>query len=470
MVDIRNRDSSYNNLFYLITLSVIAALGGFLFGYDTAVISGTLSFVKAQFNLGAVTEGWYVSSALVGCIIGVSGAGFLSDRFGRKYTLIWAGILFSISAIGCALAPSHPLLIIYRMIGGLGVGIASMLSPLYISEISPPRIRGRLVSLYQFAITLGILSAYFMNAWIQGISQNPDIHFHGYFQLIFRDEVWRAMLGSESIPAITFCLLLLIIPESPRWLTLKGRPDKALSVLSRVSGPTVAAREIDLITETINQSRISLATMIRMGYGLPLIIGMSLAFLTQVSGINAIIYYGPKILNEAGLKLSDALGGQVIIGIINVIFTLIAIWKIDRLGRRPLLLFGVSGIILFLIVIGFLFFFQVTHGIWLMVFILLFIACFAFSYGPVIWVLLSEIYPTQIRGRAMSIATLTLWLGTTFIGQMTPWFLVHLKPYGTFWLFALMTLPALVITIRLLPETKGKSLEEIEQFFKIKKL
>ena len=458
-------NSSKGSGLYLFGLATVAAMGGFLFGYDTAIISGTLSFVRDQFGLNAVTEGWFVSSAIVGCIVGVAGAGFLSDKFGRKPSLLLAGFLFFISALGCTITPNHSFLITSRLIGGMGVGIASMLSPLYISEISPSKVRGRLVALYQFAITLGILFAYFANAWLVGNSNSPDLAHTGLLEKIFGSEVWRGMLGSEMIPALLFFILILMIPESPRWLTLKGKEVKARYVLTRVNGSAKAKEEISTIKSTIGEKSETLKAMAKKGYLFPLILGAALAFLTQVSGINAIIYYGPTILNEAGFQLSDALGGQVIIGITNVVFTLIAIWKIDQIGRRPLLIFGVSGILIFLTTIGFLFFFGVDSGIIMLIFILLFIACFSLSYGPVIWVLLSEIYPTQYRGRAMSIATLTLWVGTMFIGQMTPWFLENLKPHGTFWLFALMTLPALYISIKLLPETKGKSLEEIEQYW-----
>lgn len=450
---------------YLLGISLVASLGGFLFGYDTAIISGTLSFVRDQFGLTAISEGWYVSSAIVGCIVGVAGAGIISDRFGRKFSLILAALLFMLSAIGCALSPTQGWLIIARLVGGMGVGIASMLSPLYISEISPSHIRGRLVALYQFAITVGILTAYFVNAGLLKLSGNPEFVFSGWWDQIFVSEVWRSMLGSETIPALLFLLFLLAVPETPRWLLLKNKEVKARYVLTKVNGKDKAREEIKAISETISNKSASLKDMIKSGYLFPLLVGAALALLSQLSGINAIIYYGPTILNEAGFQLGDALGGQVIIGIINVLFTLIAIWKIDQLGRRPLLIFGVSGIFIFLLIIGLLFFLGIDSGIVLLIFILLFIACFAFSYGPVVWVLLSEIYPTRFRGRAMSIATLTLWVGVTFVGQMVPWFLENIKPAGTFWLFALLTIPAIYISVRLLPETKGKSLEEIEQFW-----
>ena len=463
-----NLNSSGSKL-YLVFLSVIAAIGGFLFGYDTAIISGTLSFVKNQYALNAAAEGWFVSSALLGCVIGVAGAGFLSDRFGRKLSLLLAGFLFFISALGCMLAPNHSFLIISRLVGGLGVGIASMLSPLYISEISPPKIRGRLVALYQLAITVGILLAYFVNAWLLKNSENPGLELSGTMDLVFRSEVWRSMLGSETIPALLFFILILLVPESPRWMLLKGHEQKAAKTLARINGIDLAKKQITDIRNTIDDEGESLKTMIKQGFLFPLVIGSILAISSQLSGINAIIYYGPSILNEAGFKLSDALGGQVIIGIVNVLFTFLAIWKIDQLGRKTLLTVGLSGMLVFLITVGLMFALGVSSGWVILIPILGFIAFFAFSYGPVIWTLLSEIYPTRFRGRAMSVATLILWGGNVFVGQMVPLSLKNLGPHWTFWIFAIMTITALFIKIKLLPETKGKTLEQIENYWKSRK-
>lgn len=450
---------------YLLGLSFIAALGGFLFGYDTAIISGTIGFVTEQFGLDTVMEGWYVSSALVGCIGGVAIAGWLSDRFGRKRVLMLAGGLFLVSAIGCAFAPSHAALIFYRLVGGVGVGVASMVSPLYIAEIAPPARRGRMVALYQFAITIGILCAYFANAGLLQIAQNADPSGTGWVHQLFVAEVWRGMLGSEMVPALLFLLLLVVVPESPRWLVTQGQEAQAEQILTRIDGAETAQREMREIVETVAQEEGSFRMLWQPGMRRALWIGIVLAFLTQVSGINAIIYYGPRILEAAGFTLGDALGGQVIIGIINVLFTIVALWKIDGLGRRPLLMLGVAGIVASLIVVGLLFRFDVTEGPWLLVFILFFIACFAFSFGPVIWVLLSEIYPTKLRGRAMSLATLSLWVGTALVGQMVPWLLENLQPHGTFWLFAVLCSPALYMGWKIIPETKGKSLEEIEHYW-----
>ena len=451
---------------YINTLAIIASLGGFLFGYDTAVISGTINFVSAQFHLDAISTGWYVSSALVGCISGVAMAGVLSDKYGRKKVLILSALFFGVSAVGCTFAIGFNDLVLYRFIGGLGIGVASMVSPLYISELSPAHKRGRLVALYQFAITIGILCSYFSNAYLLKLSQSETFaQSTGTVYQIMVSEVWRIMLGTSAIPAILFLLLLQIVPESPRWLTIQNRETEALTILHKIVDTEEAQKEMNDIKSNLARESGGLSIVFKGSFRLPMFIGISLAFLTQISGINAIIYYGPGILEKAGLPIADALGSQVIIGLVNVLFTLIAIWKIDQLGRRPLLIAGVIGILSSLIIVGGLFYFNINNTYLLLTFILFFIACFAFSYGPVIWVLLSEIFPAKIRGQAMALATFSLWIGTALVGQLTPLLLEKLSPAGTFWLFALVTTPALYLSIKIIPETKGKSLEEIENYW-----
>ncbi|MEM9328630.1 MAG: sugar porter family MFS transporter [Bacteroidota bacterium] len=448
------------------TLAVIASLGGFLFGYDTAVISGTIGFVTGQFGLDTINEGWYVSSALVGTIIGVSVAGILSDAYGRKNILILCGVFFGVSALGCMLAVGFTDLVLYRILGGIGVGVASMLSPLYISEIAPAEKRGRLVTLYQFAITIGILLAYFSNAFLLNLSTSESMaNQTGVVGQVFATEVWRAMLGSEIFPALLFLVLLFFVPKSPRWLLKKGREEEARAILLTIGDEAHADKEIKEVERNLTMESGGLRMILNGGFRVALLMGMALALLAPLTGINAIIYYGPKILEEAGLQIGEALGGQVIIGIVNVGFTLIAIWKIDQIGRRPLLLTGVIGMVISLVTVGMLFFLEVNNTYLLMTFILIFIASFAFSFGPVIWVLLSEIYPLNIRGTAMSIATFVLWLGNVFVGQMTPWFLENLRPHGTFWFYALCSVPTVFIVLRVMPETKGKTLEEIENYW-----
>lgn len=456
------------NKAYLLFITLAAALGGFLFGYDTAVISGTIALVKSQFALNTAMEGWFVSSALVGCITGVAFAGELSDRFGRKKSLIFSGLMFSVSVVGCAMSASHAELIIFRLIGGIGVGVASMLSPMYISEVSPARIRGRMVALYQFAITVGILCAYFANAIILKLSDSlTGLDPAGLWHKLMVTEVWRGMFASEFIPAILFFLIMFLIPSSPRWLVSKNREEEAGRILERINEKEFAKTELSLIRDSLaREEKGSWKVLFRRGIRLALFAGMGLAVLSQFTGINAIIYYGPRIMEEAGLQLSDALGGQVIIGIVNVLATVVAILRIDKFGRKRLMLGGVTGMFFSLIVVGILFLTGSTQGILLLVFILTFIASFAIGYGPVIWVLLSEIYPTRVRGRAMSLATMSVWVGNAIVGQVVPWMLEVLSPGVTFFLFALCCIPVPLI-LRKLPETKGLSLEEIENTWRV---
>jgi SP family arabinose:H+ symporter-like MFS transporter len=441
-----------------------AAFGGFLFGFDTAVISGTLSFVQNQFNLSPLQEGWYVSSALVGCILGVAFAGSLSDRFGRKKVLLLSSLLFLGSTVGCAMAPRLTFLISSRLVAGMAIGVASMLAPLYISEIAPPSRRGMLVALYQFAITLGILCAYFSNAWVVDLSRSAGIE-SGFLHSAYGEEVWRGMFGNMLGPNVLFLLLLLFIPESPRWLIAKGKVDEGRNVMARIVGPESVKAEFLQMSTAIRDEQSSLRQLFARRMRRPLLIGLLLPMFSQLSGINAIIYYGPKILGEAGFSISDALGGQVSIGIVNVLFTVLAIQLVDRWGRKPLLLLGIGGALLSLIAVGVLFAAGVSHGLLLIAFIMCFIACFAFSLGPVTWIVIAEIFPTHIRGRAMSVATFAVWGTNAVVGQLFPWMLEHLGSAGTFWAFAVVCLPSLPFLARFLPETKGKTLEEIESSF-----
>jgi SP family arabinose:H+ symporter-like MFS transporter len=441
----------------------VAALGGFLFGFDTAVISGCVGFLEDQFALTAWTKGYVVSSALIGCICGAAVAGWLSDRFGRRSVLMLAGVLFFVSAVVCMLPRDVPTLIVARWVGGLGVGIASMLSPLYISEISPPGVRGALVAMYQLAITVGILVAYFSNAAIVALGQPAgDLTSSGFVNWVVVAEPWRAMFGTEAIPAAGFILLLLAVPESPRWLFQRGDEEKSRRILTRVSGEAEADREIEEIRDALAQEQGRLGELLTPAYRGALLIGILLPLFSQVSGINAIIYYGPDLLEKAGFQLSESLGGQVIVGLVNSVFTFVAILLVDRIGRRPLILIGTGGLVISLVWIGLSFWFEVTSGWLVLAPILMFIACFAFSLGPLPWIIISEIFPTRIRGRAMSVGTFTIWAGCLAVAQTFPTLLERLGPSPTFWLYAVLVLPAIPVTWNLLPETKGRTLEEIE--------
>jgi len=449
---------------YLYLVCLVAALGGFLFGFDTAVISGTVSLVKHDFNLDANYEGWFVSCALLGCIIGVSISGKLSDGYGRKIVLILSAVLFLASALGCMLSGSFTVLVIFRLIGGLGIGVASMVSPLYISEFSPSRLRGMMVSLYQLALTIGIVLAYFSNAYL--VNHSGGSFGSGSMTRIFSTEVWRAMLGLGALPAAIFLISLFMVPESPRWLLLKGKEQKAEDILIKIDGADAAKSEIAAFKILGEGSQGSLNELFKPVYRKALLIGLLLPFMSQVCGINAVIYYGPKILEQAGFTLNNALGGQVTIGIVNVVFTFVAIFTVDKWGRRPLLFAGISGVVIALLVIGALFALGIASGPWILIFIISFTACFSFSFGPVCWVVVGEIFPSTIRGKAMALATLSLWIGNFLVGQLTPLMLEGLGSSWTFWLFALCCSPALWITWKLIPETKGRSLEMIETIWK----
>lgn len=455
----------HKNRGFLYLVCLIAALGGFLFGFDTAVISGTIGLVKHDFNLGAFQEGWFVSCALLGCIIGVSVSGKASDKYGRKLVLILSALLFLTSALGCMVCSSFTQLVIFRLVGGLGIGVASMVSPLYISEFSPARFRGMMVSLYQLALTIGIVVAYFSNAYV--VSRHGAGFDSAEMKKIFLTEPWRAMLGLGVLPSGIFLMALFLVPESPRWLLLKGQVQKAVSVLTRIEGPAAAKEEVRSFRATAKAGEPeSLKQLFKPVYRKALYIGLLLPFLSQVCGINAVIYYGPKILEGAGFTLSNALGGQVTIGLVNVVFTFVAIFTVDKWGRRPLLLTGILGAILALISIGVLFASGITYGPWILISILLFIACFAFSFGPVCWVVVGEIFPNSIRGKAMSLATLSLWVANFLVGQLTPVSLEILGPATTFFIFALCCSPAVWVTLKLIPETKGKTLEDIDEYWK----
>lgn len=385
---IKPKDSG--SITYLVGVCLVAALGGLLFGYDTGVVSGSLQFVQLKFDLSDTMVGFAAASALVGCIFGAGFAGTLSDYLGRKKVLILSAVLFLVSAIGTALPRDIFQFIVFRFIGGLGVGAASMTSPMYIAEISPARIRGRMVSVNQLAIVFGIVLVYFVN----------------YFIAIRGDKAWntqagwRWMFGSESLPAVLFLLLTMLIPESPRWLTKNGKKDKALDILARVDGSKYAREEMLSIEETVSHESGSLSQLFHPGMKLVLVIGVVLAVLQQVTGINVFLYFGTDVFGKLGGETIDAgLLKQVVVGATNLIFTVIAIRTVDRIGRKPLMIIGSTGMGISLFAMGMAGIYQ-AKGLWLLFFILGYIACFALSVGPVVWVILSEIFPTKIRGRA----------------------------------------------------------------------
>jgi SP family arabinose:H+ symporter-like MFS transporter len=457
-----------NKSAYLFIITLVASLGGFLFGFDMAVVSGILPLVEKQFVLTSFEKGWFVSSALVGCIIGVAISGELSDRLGRKKPLILAAILFLLSALGCSLMPTLPGIIISRMIGGIGIGLASNVVPLYISEIAPARIRGRLVTYYQFAITLGILIAYLTNSALlqYAIAHTNDAA--GVMHTVMVTEVWRGMFGIGVIPAVLFAFGLLVVPESPRWLMQHQREQEATVILNRINNAIETQASLQQGRKMQQEKKISYKTLLEPKWRKALIIGILLPLFSQFSGINAIIYYGPSILSNAGVSLSNSLLSQIIFGGANMLFTLIAIWKVDSLGRRPLYLAGTVGAFVSLLATGICFYTGATTGWALLICVLAFMASFAFSIGPLKFVVAAEIFPGPIRGRAMAISIMVMWVADTIVGQLTPILLESIGTAFTFWLFALFCLIAFITVYKLLPETKGKSLEQIEKDWKEK--
>ncbi len=418
---------------YLPLVCLVASLGGLLFGFDTAVISGTVERVKQQYALTTLMEGWFTSSALVGCIVGAAIAGFLGDRFGRKPLLIVSAVFFFVSALGSAIPPSFELLIVARIIGGVGVGMASVLAPMYITEFAPPSLRGRLVAFYQLSIVIGILAAYLSNWLILWFAQNHAGAFGdgGGLHRVFVSEYWRGMFGAEMVPCVLFFLLLFLVPESPRWLIKAERSQEGLDILTRISGPEVAQREAAEIKAALAREEGSIRELLRPGLRTALLVGVMLSVFGQLSGVNIVVYYGPKILMAAGFQDLAALLSQVGFGLINLIFTILALLVIDRWGRRPLLIGGMAVVTVALGVIGALFLTGVqgageavvvskTVGLWIGISICVYMACIALSICAVIWVLTPEIFPNRVRGRAVSIATFANWSTNTASALLFP--------------------------------------------------
>jgi MFS transporter, SP family, arabinose:H+ symporter len=434
---------------YVLLISAIASLGGLLFGFDTAVISGTTPFIRPFFGLDDIGLGWTVSSLLGGCILGVISAGKPSDMFGRKKTLMTAALLFILSAIGSALAEQLYVFISFRIIGGFAVGVASMLSPMYISEISPAARRGRLVSFNQMAIVIGILLAFVSNALLVDTGDNN----------------WRWMLAVMGLPALLFFVLLFFAPESPRWLVQKGYSEQALITLVKVNGSEVAKEELKLIEESIQAEEDSGTYREIFSPRLRpiLMMGIFVAVFSQITGINSIMYYAPVIFQSIGAGASSAVTQTAFIGGCNLLFTFLAISLIDRLGRKPLLIGGTIGMIISLTSLAAAFYLKKFEGFVILFFILTYIASFAASLGPVSWVLISEIFPNKLRSKAMSLAVVSLWLSNFILILVFPVVLNRFGGATVFLLFDVMCLILLLFTVYRIPETKGKRLEELEK-------
>lgn len=441
---------------YVILISCAAALGGLLFGYDTAVISGAIGFLQIKFALGSAAVGWVTSCILIGCAIGVSIAGVLSDMFGRKKILVLSAIIFASSSVGAALAGSYLTLVVWRMLAGIGIGLTSLITPLYIAEMAPPEVRGKLVSVNQLAITIGIFIVYFINAAIaSGSSQAWNVN-----------SGWRWMMGVGVIPSALFLLALIPAGESPRWLHQHGKADAALAVLKKVESNEQDAQ--DQLTEIEKSEKIVNDTRFRDLFNktwLPvLIIGVLLALFQQFSGSNAIMYYAPEIFKGAGFGQNGAFMATVSIGVINMVITIVSLGLVDRVGRKKLLGWGSFAMSMCLLVVAICFFVHASAALTL-TFVLLAIASYAISLAPVTWILLSEMFPSRIRGRAMSICTVVLWLSDFVLSYTFPILTQNIGEGWTFMLYVVVTLVSAIFVWKMLPETKGKSLEEIELYW-----
>ncbi|MEY4834120.1 MAG: D-xylose transporter XylE [Bacteroidota bacterium] len=447
---------------YILFIALSAALGGLLFGYDTAVISGAIGNLTEFFHLTPVETGWAISSALVGCLIGAFFSDFLSDTFGRKVTMLITAVLFILNSVGTAFPISFTMFVLFRIIGGIGVGIASMVVPMYIAEIAPPKRRGALVGNYQLAIVIGIVVVYFVNYFIalQGdAAWNLNIG-------------WRWMFGSEIIPSILFLLFIFLIPESPRWLFQKGETAKAMVVLQKLNkAESVVQVQAEIENSLHQEDKNQWKHLSNPIFKKALFVGIGLSVLQQLTGINAILYYAPEIFKSLGSSTDVSLLETSILGVVNLIFTLFAIKLVDKMGRKPLLYIGSIGMTIALAAVGLFIYFDVV-GNWVLPFLLLFMGAFSISWGPIVWVLLSEIFPTKIRSLALAISVFIQWVANFVVTQVFPslvenqWLKDNFNGAFPFYLFSVICLFSLVFVWKKIPETKNRTLEEIDALWK----
>ncbi len=434
---------------YLWFISMVATIGGLMFGFDMGIISGAIPFIQPYFGWTELQLGWGVSSILVGAIVGAFGTGTLTEKYGRKRLLISVALFFAVSCAGMALAKSQAFFISFRVLGGLAVGAVSVLSPMYVAEVAPPKIRGSLITIYQLAITFGILVSYLVNFALHDVENN-----------------WRWMFATGLIPSIIFFIGLFFIPESPRWLIKAGFKEKGRLVLERIGGAAFAGREIAEIENSLKDAGTgsALKALFSKRYRKVLILGLLLSVFVQISGINTVIDYAPKILMSAGLEIRNALLQTSLIGLVNFAFTFFAVWLIDRLGRRTFYIIGSSGMVVTLLMLAAAFHFELSP-IFTTICIMLFIAFFASCIGPAFWTLIAEMFPNRIRGMAVALASFTQWVFTFIVVLLFPHVLDALGGSVTFLFLAVMSFIQLLIAWFFIKETKGKSLEEIESLW-----
>jgi len=433
------------NSFYPVFISIIAAMGGLLFAIDAAIISGVVPFLKSEFVMSGSQIGMLVSSLVLGCIVGVMYSGTPADKIGRVNTLKLSALLFGIGAMGSAWSNSETMFIVFRLIAGFSVGISSMVSPMYIAEVAPAKRRGQLVSLFQFTIVLGSLMGYFSNYWLVSMG----------------DISWRIMMSVMLIPTLIFMIGLFFVPESPRWLIQKNQLEKAKIFLEKLNSKEEAALEIEAIQGSLSaKTETSFKAVFAKNYRLPLFIGISMAILQQVTGINAIMYYAPIIFEKSGLSINSAIQQTILVGVINLTFTIVALFYVDKLGRRPLLIIGSILMAISLITVYASFIFTLPSTVTLLA-ILLFIASFACSMGPLTWVVISELFPNAIRGKAMSLSIVFLWIACFFVALLFPLLVDSIGIANTFLVFSFFSVIGVLFVLKFVKETKGKELEEI---------
>jgi SP family xylose:H+ symportor-like MFS transporter len=447
---------------YILFIALSAALGGLLFGYDTAVISGAIGNLTEYFQLNPVEIGWAISSALVGCLIGAFFSDYLSNRLGRKTTMIITAILFILNSIGTALPNSFTMFVIFRIIGGIGVGIASMVVPMYIAEIAPPKRRGALVGNYQLAIVIGIVVVYFVNYFI---ALQGDAHWNLTIG-------WRWMFGSEIIPSVLYLVFIFLIPESPRWLLQKGKSTEAIAVLQKINTDKDAVQVQKEIQNSLQQEdKNQWKYLANPLFKKALFVGVGLSILQQLTGINAILYYAPEIFKSLGSAADTSLLETSILGVVNLIFTLLAIKWVDKMGRKPLLNIRSNGMTIALAAVGSFIYYDAV-GNWVLPFLLLFMASFSISWGPIVWVLLSEIFPNKIRSLALAISVFIQWVANFVVTQFFPtlvenqWLNDTFNGAFPFYLFSVICLFSLFFVWKKIPETKNKTLEQMETLWK----
>lgn len=443
------------SILFVIMISCAAAFGGLLYGYDSAIISGAINFIQKKYHLSDVMKGWIVSSILVGGAIGVLISGPLSDAIGRKKALCISALICAAPTVLIFFINSVFLLVLCRLIAGFGIGIASTLSVTYITEMAPPHIRGSLATIYQFAIGIGISAAYFVNS---AITSSGDTSWN-------MTTGWHYMLGSAALPAILYLLFLLLIPESPRWLINKKRNEEAYSILKKINGERIAQTQLAAIKSSMNQAQKgNWRILFKPGYRSALGIGLFLAFFQQLVGINAVIYYAPEVFIKAGMTQNLGLVLTLSIGISGTLGVLCSMWLVDKLGRRALMMIGTALMSIILLLIGYGFYFNLP-GYTTIFFIVLYIFAFNASLGPVVWVILSEIFPNQVRGVAMSVATFFMWVANWGVSTIFPSMMTKLGGSFSFWIFMIAGIITLIFIGKNLPETKGKTLEQIEQLW-----